>query len=87
MTKIRFCCEAPQAEKVYLAGDFNGWEAECTRMRRSRNGEHTFVARLDLEPGVYQFKYLVDGQWLCDPTCPTVASDLGTENSVMEVSQ
>ena len=85
MAKIRFCLEAPQAAKVYLVGDFNGWEPDDTRMRRAPKSDQ-FVKHLELDPGVYQFKYLVDGEWICDPSLPAVPTDLGTENSVIEVT-
>lgn len=86
MAKLRFCVEAPAAGKVYLAGDFCGWDPEHVRMRRAPKSDQ-FVKHLELEPGVYQFKYVVDGQWVCDPGMPTVVDDQGTENSVIEVTK
>ena len=43
------------------------------------------VALVDLEPGCYQYKYVVDDAWVCAPEGPRVQNDQGSENSVIEV--
>jgi len=85
MTNARFEIECPGANAVYLAGDFNDWDPEARRMKRVRKGEPRFVAVLDLPPGRYEFKYVVDGEWMCCPHAPRVRNNQGTENSVVEV--
>jgi 1,4-alpha-glucan branching enzyme len=54
----------PQARHVFLVGDFNGWSRTLTPMKRSPSGEWTYATRLPR--GVYQFKYLADGEWFLD---------------------
>ena len=83
MPKIRFAVECPGAKTVHLAGDFNQWQGR--RMRRARKGEDVFAVVLALKPGRYEFKYVVDGEWVCCPHAARVANALGTENSVIEV--
>ena len=83
----RFVLEAPGAERVFIAGEFNGWDPEARRMKRARKGEDVFVTRLDLEPGVYEFKFVVDGEWICCPHSPKVTNGLGAQNSVVEVKK
>lgn len=85
MARVRFEVEFPEAKAVYLAGDFNAWDPEARRMKRVRKGEPLFLAVLDLEPGTYQFKYVVDGDWACCPRAGRVDNEHGTENSVVVV--
>ena len=83
--KVKFTAQFPGAERVFLTGDFSGWDPEARRMKRVRRGEDSFVATVHLEPGCYEFKYVLDGEWVCDPHLPRVANGLGVENSVIEV--
>ena len=42
------------------------------------------VCRIDRAPGTYQYKFVVDGDWIVDPGNPTTAHDgRGNTNSVM----
>ena len=63
-TEVIFRFFRPQACRVYLVGDFNGWNRTATPMTRGENGEWTH--RLALPEGTYQFKYLADGEWFLD---------------------
>ena len=46
----------------------------------------TWEKLLPLDPGVYQYKFLVDGKWEEDPNNPQVAEGpLGGINSVVTV--
>lgn len=85
LAKVRFAVECPGARKVFLAGDFNGWDCRARRMRRERRSNDVFVAVLDLPPGRYEFKYVVDGEWTCCPLASRVPNPFGTENSVIVV--
>lgn len=80
----RFVCDAkPTAKGVFVAGDFNGWDAQAGRMSK-RNG--LFVKRVRLLPGEYQYKFLVDGEWFADPSAEAQApNEFGTTNSVVRV--
>jgi len=63
-TDVIFRFFRPQARKVYLVGDFNGWNRSAMPMTRCQGGEWT--CRLALPEGAYQFKYLADGEWFLD---------------------
>jgi len=54
----------PGAQRVFLAGDFNGWRPEEIRMRPVGRG--AWEARLRLAPGTYRFRYCCDGCWYPD---------------------
>ncbi len=53
----------PEAEEVFLVGDFNDWDESAAPMEK-RKKDGCFKLALKLEPGQeYQFRYLVDGEW------------------------
>jgi phosphotransferase system HPr (HPr) family protein len=70
-----------KVNEVLLAGDFNNWKPEPMSKR-----EKEFHASMKLEPGVYQYKFVVDGQWQVDPYAKeNTQNDFGTVNSVLQV--
>ncbi len=87
----RFSCQAEHANSVCLAGTFNDWNAQSTPMRKN-GGE--WSADLELAPGRYEYKFVVDGQWCCEPGCEDeyrgcpkcVPNQFGTMNRLLEVS-
>ncbi|MBL8112934.1 MAG: glycogen-binding domain-containing protein [Acidobacteria bacterium] len=89
--EISFSCKAPEAERVFLAGTFNAWDPTATAMQRDSSG--TWFLLLDLAPGAYEYKFVLDGEWCCEAgsgepaecgrTC--VANAFGTMNSVITV--
>jgi hypothetical protein len=71
------------ASVVVLTGSFNNWHQSQLRFGRE-GGE--WVCRIDLDPGVYRYKFVVDGDWLLDPSNPDTAEDeAGNVNNVLEV--
>ena len=78
------CDAAPEAAKVFLAGNFNAWDPAARRMVRVRDG--SFRAKLDLAPGEYQYKFVADGTWLHDPNAERhTTNEHGTLNSVVQI--
>ncbi|KAL8157191.1 protein PTST homolog 2, chloroplastic isoform X2 [Apium graveolens] len=70
------------ASEVLLTGSFDGWTTQ-RKMEKSITG--IFSATLQLYPGRYEIKFIVDGAWRCDPLRPTVQND-GYENNILIVS-
>ena len=82
--KEAFTIFAPSAEDVQLVGDFTQWEEKPIRLKKSRDG--TWKATVPLEPGVHEYRFLVDGQWKNDPECPkTRPNPFGAVNCIREV--
>lgn len=82
--KIKFILDAPDASKVMLAGDFNKWDFKKTPLRKGKN--RIWNKDMTLKPGRYEYKFVVDGNWVIDPNNNNrVLSSLGTENSVIEI--
>ena len=81
---VSFALHKPDAKRVSLCGDFNGWSPTATPMKRHDDGHWgTTVA---LAPGRYQYKFIVDGQWITDPAAQqNVPNEHGSLNSVVEV--
>jgi 1,4-alpha-glucan branching enzyme len=73
------------AKKVFLAGSFNDWNPGAKRMSKSKDG--TFKSRLELEPGRYEYKFVVDGQWRNDTNGEETASnEFGQANNVVQIT-
>ncbi len=81
---VVFVLPEPNAKRVSLSGEFNGWSPNATPMKRQQDGR--WEATVDLAPGRYQYKFVVDGQWIPDPHAhENVWNQHGTLNSVVEV--
>jgi len=79
-----FSLERPGAAKVQLVGDFSDWEKNPIDLKKQKNG--LWKATVSLEPGKYQYRFVVDGCWQDDPTCPArVPNPFGEANCVREV--
>jgi 5'-AMP-activated protein kinase regulatory beta subunit len=42
---------------------------------------------MSLRPGVYQYKFIVDGQWKYAPDQPAMYDEMGNVNNVLEVQE
>lgn len=72
----------PDATIVVLTGSFNNWDQ--SQFLFGREGDE-WVCRIDLDPGRYTYKFIVDGNWLLDPTNSNTEEDAAeNENSVLE---
>jgi chromosome partitioning protein len=76
------------ANDVRIAGDFNGWipDKGVRSLIESEGEVRVWTKILQLPPGTYEYRYVVDGQWREDPSNPEcVASSVGGRNSVLVV--
>jgi len=76
------------ASDVRIAGDFNGWVPDkgVRSLIESEGQTRIWTKILQLQPGTYQYRYVVDGDWCKDPDNPEVVrNDLGGQNSVLIV--
>ena len=77
--KVQFNLYAPEAERVFLAGDFNYWGVDTLMMKKDKKG--TWKALLPLSPGNYEYRFRVDGVWQDDPnTQERVGNPFGSQN-------
>jgi 1,4-alpha-glucan branching enzyme len=83
--KVRFQLKTKPGSKVFLAGTFNGWNPKKDKMKDNPQ-EGLFAATLLLPCGRHEYKFVVDGEWLADPTCEAwVPNEHGSLNSVIEI--
>lgn len=83
--RVTFKFEAGPKSDVRVAGGFNNWDHSEHPLNR-QNGNGTYAATLLLPVGRHEYKFIADGEWLCDPVCEEqVPNGLGTHNSVIEV--
>ena len=84
-SKQVFAYNAPTALSVMLAGDFTHWQKEAIPMKRAKDG--LWKVSVSLDPGVYHYRFLVDGQWKDDPECELrVANPYGGQNAIRNVA-
>ena len=81
-TKGQFYLPAfKSATNVYLSGSFNGWSTTQTPMKKVNDG---WMIDVNLKPGKYTYKYIVDGKWKQDPNNQLSEADgAGGLNSVL----
>ncbi|HBG27104.1 MAG: hypothetical protein A2Y10_00215 [Planctomycetes bacterium GWF2_41_51] len=81
---IRFVTLYPRAKTVQIAGDFNNWQPQQTIMKAAKDGKWELA--LELAPGKYRYRMVVDGQWQQDPYNGNVeVNPYGEYNSILEV--
>lgn len=75
---------APTAKKVSLAGSFNNWDMANSAAKKDSKGN--WIAKVNLKPGRYEYKFFVDGAWINDPHCTTcIVNSFGSKNCVITV--
>lgn len=80
--RATFTIMAPAAESVQLVGDFNSWDTASHPLKKSSNG--LWKRTINLSPGRYEYRFLVDGQWQNDPQCTAHAPNpFGEDNCVI----
>lgn len=70
-----FVWEPSQKElpkEVLICGSWKKWQTFDRLVREVReNGEIFFRVSLTLSPGIYHYKFIVDGSWQIDPLATT----------------
>lgn len=82
---VELVCNLAPGRTVAVAGSFNDWEPELNPMTDEK-GDGVYRCTLQLAPGCYEYKFVVDGEWVLDDGNPNFASnDFGTLNSVLNI--
>jgi 1,4-alpha-glucan branching enzyme len=81
---VEFILNLPQAQSVVVAGVFNDWDLSRTPLSPGPAG--TWKATVWLPAGRYEYRFVVDGQWISDPRAKEcVQNAFGSTNSVLVV--
>ena len=85
-SEVIFSVPAPNAREVHLVGDFNNWQPDERSRMESSNG--TWVKKISLKAGRYQYRFVVDGNWTEDSGNPRKeANPFGQMNSLLEIEE
>jgi hypothetical protein len=52
------------SQSIYISGSFNGWSTSQNAMHKTDSG---WVVKIKMQPGMYYYKYIIDGKWAYDP--------------------
>ncbi len=80
---VRFAYTGQVKSSVSVVADFNGWSKEVDRLKAGPHGVWSTVR--PLRPGLYQYKFLVDGtEYVNDPDNPALIDNYNrsSQNSV-----
>ena len=86
--RVTFQHYAPEARNISLVGNFNNWDIFSHPLKQNQNGEGNgrWQKIIYLEPGVYEYRFVVDGVWQNDLQCEERrANEFGDENCVLTV--
>jgi hypothetical protein len=74
----------PGANEVFIAGSFNGWQPSASALQAQGDGR--WAVDLTLARGRYEYRFVVDGQWMDDPLALAyVSNPFGGLNGVLAV--
>lgn len=82
---VNFLCLAPEAQAVFLLGDFNDWDPTSHPMKRHVDGSWQLAVQLG--HGGHHYQFLVDGKAVNDPRAQGLArNERGEKVSMILVS-
>lgn len=85
--EVRFTLNIPDAGRVYVVGDFNKWAIDDDSLAQ-RNADGRWDKAINLYPGRYRYKFVVDGRWMEDPqNSIQEPNPFGGLDSIMEVKE
>ena len=83
-TPVEFSLNMPQARSVTVAGSFNNWSP--ARMPLQKTDQGVWRTTASLAAGRYEYRFVVDGEWLADPAAKECAPNpYGGQNSIKVV--
>lgn len=87
--RVQFVLVAPDAKKVSVVGDFNGWDAQHVGYQAQHRGGGVWSVTAQVPVGHHRYSFVVDDSlWVADPTAPRVVdNDFGVANSTMVVQE
>jgi hypothetical protein len=84
LKRVRFGYFEPDAQEASVVGSFNNWNPRATPMQRDARGD--WSVEVQLPPGEYRYRFLVDGEWRDDPAARfTAMNSYGSFDAVVVV--
>lgn len=82
--RVKFKFSDAGAGHVCIAGSFNSWDPSIRPLKKDAKG--VWRTSITLSPGVYQYRFIVDGNWMEDPSSSNKEmNEYGSFNSVVIV--
>jgi len=82
---VPFVCHAPEAQEVYITGDFNKWDPRAHPLKQMPDG--AWRTEVLLHHGHHHYLYIIDGKRTLDPRAQGVARNAQNEKvSLVAVS-
>jgi hypothetical protein len=87
--RVQFVLVAPDAKKVSVVGDFNGWDVSHAGYQAQHRGGGVWSVTAPVPVGHHRYSFVVDDSlWVPDPSAPRVIdNDFGMENSTIVVQE
>lgn len=75
------------AKWVAIRGSWDNWTDDIMlkKVKNNYSGLLEFYVNLKIEPGEYQFKFIVDGVWITGTSFPVIKNADGVENNQLSV--
>ena len=82
---VLFTLDVPNANSVAVTGEFTNWSRDGIPMQKDET-DTLWKIVLDIKPGEYEYRYIVDGVWMRDPNNRDyIRNEFGQENSLLIV--
>jgi hypothetical protein len=87
--RVQFVLVAPEAKKVAVVGDFNGWDTKHAGYQAQHRGGGVWSVTAPVPIGHHRYSFVVDDSvWVADPMAPRVVdNDYGVANSAIVVEE
>ena len=80
---VEFALDMPDARSVHVVGSFNHWVPQPCLLHKD-NGSTRWLLTLQLQPGRYEYVFLVDGKHMPHPDAEFHQNDgFGNQNTVL----
>jgi len=55
---------------IYVAGSFNNWQKIRMYKKDSNKSRKRYYCKIILPPGIYEYKFIINGIWKCNKNLP-----------------
>ena len=84
---VEFALDMPDAHSVQVVGSFNNWVPQPCELHKD-NGSTRWILTLRLQPGRYEYAFLVDGKHMPHPDAEFYQDDgFGNQNTVLALGK
>jgi Glycogen recognition site of AMP-activated protein kinase len=82
---VYFQINLPEAQSVYVVGEFNDWSQTRFPLKQAADG--VWTGKRYVPSGIHAYKLIVDGEWMLDPSASDTIDMDGVINSKLEAKK